>query len=171
MERACWTLPSYGGLKVWKIEEVSTRMENVAKGQGLLSACSKWATVQISSRSFHFWHPRSRDRVLGKFRQLPRHSWSTTFSKTGHHWDRHQLPVLERCPAYRELRYSKMTENGTQGPTLSINQTAKTDYAYPLPILFILWPTTPLLVSYRTNPVQRKENSLVSFSLINNYCH
>ena len=29
----------------------------------------------------------------------------------------HQLSVLEGCPAYRDLRYSKMTENGAQGPT------------------------------------------------------
>ena len=38
----------------------------------------------------------------------------------GHHRDRHQLSVLERggggrCPAYREFRYSKMTEKRWTG--------------------------------------------------------
>ena len=42
-----------------------------------------------------------------------------TLSKTEVNPDWHQPSVLERCPAYREIRYNKMTEKGCTGTSTS----------------------------------------------------
>ena len=42
-----------------------------------------------------------------------------TLSKTEANSDWHQPSVLEKCPAYREFRYSKMTEKGCTGTSTS----------------------------------------------------